>query len=77
MSYEQSLNLLIVVVLVATMLSFGMTLTPKDILEPMKRVGLLVRATIAAFVIVPALAVLVVKGFALPVPVGGTILLCA
>lgn len=77
MSYEQTLNLLIVIVLVATMLSFGMTLTPRDILEPMKRVGLLVRATIAAFVIVPAFAMLVVKGFGLPVPVGGAMLLCA
>lgn len=77
LSYEQALNLLIVIVLVSTMLSFGMTLTLKDILEPMKRVGLLVRATIAAFVIVPALAVLVVKGFGLPVAVGGAMLICA
>ncbi len=77
MSYEQTLNLLIIVVLLTTMLSFGMTLTLRDILEPMKRVGLLVRATIAAFIVVPAFAVLVVKGFALPLPVGGAILLCA
>ena len=74
---EVPVKVLAAVMLVSLTFGAGLQVDRENLKAAVKRVGLLGRALLANFVIVPILGVVIVKLFRLPVPIGTGLLLMA
>jgi len=64
----KALNVIILVFLVSTMLSVGLSLTVRQILGPLRNARLFISSLVACYILVPLIAIVVARLFALDEP---------